>query len=98
MNPKNPRKWRFTWEDDHNWLEELLQAIDKDMDGSDGVVVVGEYTPPKLKLKSCRSSKLVRDFEDDDDCVILDGDPDKPDQPVKDTATVMRMSCLLWAR
>ncbi|CAL1383389.1 unnamed protein product [Linum trigynum] len=77
-------------EDDHNWLEELLQAVDKDTDGSDDVVVVGEYTPPKPKLKSCRSSKPVRDFEDDDDCVILDGDPDKPDQPaagkVKDTA------------
>lgn len=55
--------------DDFGWLTKLLCD---DVDDSDEVVVVGE-------IKS-KSSKVTanKNCEDDDDCVILDGDPDKP--------------------
>ncbi|EEF28760.1 hypothetical protein RCOM_0996210 [Ricinus communis] len=68
-------------DDDLNWLAETLEAVDRETaDSSDEVVVVGEYTPLKPKLKS-KSLKLVKDVvihdEDDDDCVVLDSDPEK---------------------
>lgn len=55
--------------DDYGWISKLLCD---EVDDSDDVVVVGE-------IKS-RSSKVTanKSCEDDDDCVILDGDPDKP--------------------
>ncbi|CAN0861278.1 RPM1 interacting protein 13 [Linum grandiflorum] len=64
-------------DDDHNWLSEILQKVDRETDDSDDVVVIGEYNPSKPKLPTSRSSELLKNFEDDD-CVILDGDPDKP--------------------
>ncbi|XP_048232985.1 uncharacterized protein LOC8276131 isoform X2 [Ricinus communis] len=68
-------------DDDLNWLAETLEAVDRETaDSSDEVVVVGEYTPLKPKLKS-KSLKLVKDVvihdEDDGDCVVLDSDPEK---------------------
>ncbi|KAL8260738.1 hypothetical protein R6Q59_028691 [Mikania micrantha] len=53
--------------DDYNWFAELFG------DGSDEVVVVSETEKPvkKLKLKSCS-------VELDDDCVVLDSDPNAP--------------------
>ncbi|KAF4378172.1 hypothetical protein F8388_009029 [Cannabis sativa] len=59
--------------DDFDWLAEYLEAGDKGSDNdSDDVVVVGE-TKPKSRSKS--SKPTVRDA--DEDCVVLDGDPDK---------------------
>uniref|UniRef100_A0A2P2J7J0 Uncharacterized protein n=1 Tax=Rhizophora mucronata TaxID=61149 RepID=A0A2P2J7J0_RHIMU len=65
-------------DDDYNWLSEFLENFDKKTDDdSDEVVVVGEYNPPlsksKPRLKLSESVKVV----EDDDCVVLDGDPDK---------------------
>lgn len=64
--------------DDHNWLSELLDEVNKEKHGddSDEVVVVSEVSPSektgkKSKLKSCL-------IDLDDDCVVLDDDPDKP--------------------
>ncbi|KAG6785444.1 hypothetical protein POTOM_011175 [Populus tomentosa] len=70
------------FDDDCNWLTELLRTVDKEKDDSDEVVIVGEYNPPKPKSKS-KSSNQVADIKfvldgDDDDCVVLGGDPDKP--------------------
>ncbi|CAK7349494.1 unnamed protein product [Dovyalis caffra] len=67
--------------DDCNWLTELLRTVEKEKDDSDEVVVVAEYNPPKPKSKS-KSSNQVADIkfvpdDYDDDCVLLDGDPDK---------------------
>lgn len=73
-------------EDDYGWLTELLETVDKKERGCDDgdadddeVLVVGEYNPPKPKSKSvplkCNSGGGVGA---DDDCVVLDGDPDKP--------------------
>lgn len=72
-------------DDDHDWLTELLQTVDKEIASSDEVIVVGEYNPPKPKSKS-KSSKPVKDVEDDD-CVVLDGDPDEQVDVVDDTAS-----------
>ncbi|KDP26450.1 hypothetical protein JCGZ_17608 [Jatropha curcas] len=63
-------------DDDHNWLTQLIETFDKGATHSDDVVVVGEYNPPKPKSKSNSSLKPVKDFEDDD-CVVLDDNPDK---------------------
>ncbi|KAJ6403657.1 hypothetical protein OIU84_011959 [Salix udensis] len=69
------------FDDDCNWLTELLRSFDKENDDSDDVVIVGEYNPPKPKSKS-KSSNQVADIkfflDDDDDCVVLSGDPEKP--------------------
>ncbi|KAJ9169690.1 hypothetical protein P3X46_017852 [Hevea brasiliensis] len=72
-------------DDDHEWLTELLETVDKENADSDEVLVVGEYNPPKPKSKS-KSSKPVKDV-DDDDCVVLDGDPDKQVDVVDDAAS-----------
>ena len=65
----------------HNfdWLAEFLGVADDGDDkpsgeDSDDVVVLGEV---KSTGKSKSSKPTVRD-DDDDDCVVLDGDPDSP--------------------
>lgn len=59
---------------DFDLLSELLADIDKQTeDDSDEVVVVSEVNP---KRRPKYSKTMVR--EPDDDCVVLDGDPDKP--------------------
>lgn len=70
--------------DDGDWISEILDEVDKEKDDSDDVVVVGEViVKPKLRV----SKTLVKcvtnvndggEEEDDDECVVLDGDPDKP--------------------
>ncbi|KAJ9543324.1 hypothetical protein OSB04_023031 [Centaurea solstitialis] len=74
--------------DDHNWLSELLDEVSKEekkYDGGGGggggggdddeVVVVSEVSPAK---KSKSKSKSCGVIDLDDDCVVLDDDPDKP--------------------
>ncbi|KAF3436074.1 hypothetical protein FNV43_RR23166 [Rhamnella rubrinervis] len=66
--------WSGSKCDDFDWISELLDDDDKHADDdSDDVVVVGEVNP---KPKSKSSKQTLRDV--DDDCVVLDGDPDKP--------------------
>ncbi|KAJ8749069.1 hypothetical protein K2173_013676 [Erythroxylum novogranatense] len=69
-------------EDDLFWLRELLETVDPKSDDSDDVVIVGEYNPPKPKSKP-KSLKAVN-FSTDDDCVVLDRDPDIPVATVND--------------
>lgn len=61
--------------DDYNWLSELLDEVNKENygDDSDEVVLVSESEKPvkKSKLKSCS-------VDLDDDCVVLENDPDEP--------------------
>ncbi|CAA3024329.1 Hypothetical predicted protein [Olea europaea subsp. europaea] len=70
--------------EDHDWLSELLDEVDRGSDDSDDVVLVDEVVvkPKKSRLKSSNSSEMVNCNgcydDDDDECVILDGDPDKP--------------------
>lgn len=58
--------------DDCDWLTEIFNEVKKRADDSDEVTVVGEViSNPKQMLAKCV------DDGDEDDCVILDGDPDK---------------------
>ncbi|XP_057473448.1 RPM1 interacting protein 13-like isoform X3 [Actinidia eriantha] len=65
--------------DGFDWLSELLHEAMGEGDGSDDLVLVGEVAMnPKQRLKSSNvdEKRPVNDL--DDDCVVLDGDPDKP--------------------
>jgi hypothetical protein len=55
-----------------DWMSELFDDVDDN--DSDEVVVVREVNNAKRKSKSLDST--ARDA--DDDCVVLDGDPDAP--------------------
>lgn len=61
--------------DSSEWLSEVLSAVDGGSDDPDEVVFIGEVNPIR-KLKSSQSS--IECISDDDECVVLDGDPDKP--------------------
>lgn len=65
--------------EDYSWISELLKD-DRDNDDSDEVMVVGEVFA-KQHLKSS-----FKYDGDDDDCVVLDGDPDKSVTVVNDDA------------
>ncbi|XP_009372238.3 uncharacterized protein LOC103961418 [Pyrus x bretschneideri] len=72
-------------EDNFDWVSDLLESADKvtdDDDDSDDVVVISEVNS-KSKKKS--SKRTVADV--DDDCVVLDGDPDKPVSVVEDSGS-----------
>lgn len=58
---------------DYDWLKEFLDLSDKESDDSDEVIVVGEVQPER-KSKSTTPAPAARDL--DDDCVVLDGDPE----------------------
>ncbi|PON37129.1 hypothetical protein PanWU01x14_322500 [Parasponia andersonii] len=69
--------------DEYDWLAEYLDSDDKKSDDdSDEVVVLGEVKP-KSRSKSSKPTVV----DGDDDCVVLDGDPDKPvvDDAVNDS-------------
>ncbi|EYU46381.1 hypothetical protein MIMGU_mgv1a005871mg [Erythranthe guttata] len=59
--------------EDCNWLSKLLDEVGgKNDDDSDDVVFVSEVLP-----RNPKKLKLAKVVDDDDDCVVLDGDPDK---------------------
>ncbi|KAI3667976.1 hypothetical protein L6452_43047 [Arctium lappa] len=64
--------------DDHNWLSELLDEVNKEKygDDSDEVVLVSEVSASEKTGKKSKLKSRVIDL--DDDCVVLDDDPDKP--------------------
>ncbi|CAA2934066.1 Hypothetical predicted protein [Olea europaea subsp. europaea] len=68
--------------EDHGWLSELLDEVDRGTDDSDDVILVDEVVvkPKKARLKFSNSSAKIMNYNDgdDDECMILDGDPDKP--------------------
>lgn len=66
----------FVDKEDCDWLSKLLGEVGGDrVDDSDDVVFVSEVLPRPRKKPP---AKGVADEGDDDDCVVLDGDPDKP--------------------
>ncbi|KAL4588007.1 hypothetical protein LXL04_000885 [Taraxacum kok-saghyz] len=70
--------------DDHDWLAELLDEVHKGNfgDDTDELVVVSEVSPSE---KTGKKSKLKSSLLDlDDDCVILDKDPEKPVEVLND--------------
>ncbi|TYI13418.1 hypothetical protein ES332_A08G057700v1 [Gossypium tomentosum] len=69
--------------DDYDWFSEVLEAVSKGFDDSDEVVVIGEVNPNK-KSKT-RSSSVRKDVTlEDDDCIVLEGDPEKAVSDVND--------------
>nr|GMD69086.1 Protein like [Ipomoea batatas] len=68
--------------DDYDWLARLLEDDKGLSDDSDDVVVVGEVTlnsRQTVKSSSTVSKDSAKAVDDDDgDCVVLEGDPDKP--------------------
>ncbi|XP_076958636.1 uncharacterized protein LOC143634434 [Bidens hawaiensis] len=73
--------------DDYNWIADILDEVNRDDcgyddDDSDDVVVVSEVLPKKPRRKLPSKSTSVIDF--DDDCVVLDHDPDNPPEPRND--------------
>ncbi|KAF5482509.1 hypothetical protein F2P56_003071 [Juglans regia] len=62
--------------DDFDWISKLLDGADdkEPGDDSDDVVVLGESINTNRKSKSSKSTM----GDTDDDCVILEGDPDNP--------------------
>ncbi|XP_077250869.1 RPM1 interacting protein 13 [Tasmannia lanceolata] len=63
-----------------DWISELLERVDNQAEESDDVVVVDEL--------SCVPSKPMKGFvtdDLDDDCLVLDGDPDKPISVIDNT-------------
>lgn len=75
--------WEEPKGDDYDWLSEVLEAVDKVFDDLDEVVVVGEVNPTKKSKSSNSVARKVVD-EDDGDCVVLEGDPDKALSDVND--------------
>ncbi|KAG6662860.1 uncharacterized protein LOC122305409 isoform X3 [Carya illinoinensis] len=68
--------------DDFDWISKLLDGADdkEPGDDSDDVVVLGESINPNRKSKSSKSAA----GDTDDDCVILEGDPENPVSVVDD--------------
>lgn len=68
--------------DDYDWLAGLLDDDKGPAGDSDDVVVVGEFilnSKQGVKSSSTVSKDSVKAVDDDDgDCVVLEGDPDKP--------------------
>ena len=75
--------WEEPKWDDYDWLSEVLEEVDKEFDDPDEVVVVEEVNPNKKSKSRNSSDKNVVD-EYDDDCVVLEGDPDKALSNVND--------------
>ncbi|XP_039005762.1 uncharacterized protein LOC120133186 [Hibiscus syriacus] len=75
--------WKEPKWDDYNWLSEVLETVDKVFDDPDEVLVVGEVNPTKKSKSPNSVARKVAD-EDDGDCVVLEGDPDKALSDVND--------------
>ncbi|KAI4349326.1 hypothetical protein L6164_009928 [Bauhinia variegata] len=65
---------------DYAWIKEFLGESDTESDDSEEVVVIGEVKPER-KSKSSRPAVI----DVDDDCVVLDGDPEDRVTTVNET-------------
>ncbi|TKY52783.1 31 kDa ribonucleoprotein [Spatholobus suberectus] len=72
---------------DFDFIREFLSSSEEESDISDEAVVVHQ-NKPELKSKSPTLAVKVEDGDDgdDDDCVILEGDPEKGAAPVAEEA------------
>ncbi|XP_058101431.1 uncharacterized protein LOC131245767 [Magnolia sinica] len=70
-----------------DWLSELLNCVDNEAEESDDVVVVDELSCASIQKQNHTPSNTVKGItgdESDDECLILDGDPDNPVAVVDD--------------
>lgn len=84
-----PVIFEISSDEDEDWLSDLLDRVNEESDSFDDVVVVDEKVacaPAIQKHKFLPSNGMKGSGSDsDDDCLILDGDPDKPITAVDDT-------------
>ncbi|KAJ4967866.1 hypothetical protein NE237_014567 [Protea cynaroides] len=73
--------WGERSDDNHDWISELLGSDGCEAEDSDDVVFVGE----KQSSKPADRPKLASGYILDDDCTILEGDPDNPVAAVNDS-------------
>ncbi|XP_043703484.1 uncharacterized protein LOC122653644 [Telopea speciosissima] len=66
--------WGEHSDDNLDWLSELLDPGGRETEDSDDVVFVSE----RRISKPAERPKLASEDDSDDDCTILDGDPDNP--------------------
>lgn len=69
--------------DSFDWIADLVDRADGSVEEVDDVVVVDEFTsaPPakqKKNSESLRPGRVAAGDESDDDCLVLDSDPDNP--------------------
>lgn len=60
-----------------NWLNDVMEAVDEKSDSTDVVEVLSEVkgsVDSQYRKPNSSNQALI---DDDDDCVILDGDPEK---------------------
>ncbi|KAJ4955415.1 hypothetical protein NE237_012198 [Protea cynaroides] len=74
--------WYEGSDDDLDWISELLDHDDGETEDSDDVVIVGEAQ----SFKPIDRAKRVSGDDLDDDCTILEQDPDNPVAVVNDSA------------
>lgn len=60
-------------------------AVKRAVEDYDDVVVIGEVRPKRKKGRFCGAEKNPSATDLDDDCVVLEGDPDKPTAVLNDT-------------
>ncbi|XXG44141.1 hypothetical protein AAC387_Pa01g4016 [Persea americana] len=84
-----PVIFEISSDEDEDWLSDLLDRVNEESDSFDDVVVVDEKVacaPAIQKHKFLPSNGMKGSGSDsDDDCLILDGDPEKPITAVDDT-------------
>ncbi|KAJ8650789.1 hypothetical protein MRB53_003812 [Persea americana] len=84
-----PVIFEISSDEDEDWLSDLLDRVNEESDSFDDVVVVDEKVacaPAIQKHKFLPSNGMKGSGSgSDDDCLILDGDPDKPITAVDDT-------------
>ncbi|XP_047978987.1 uncharacterized protein LOC125220898 [Salvia hispanica] len=77
----------FGDKEDGDWLSRLLVEAGGNTDDDSGDVVFVSELFPKIRSDSVKAlAKAVVDDEGDDDCMVLDGDPDNPVVAVNDKA------------
>ncbi|KAE8701956.1 RPM1 interacting protein 13, putative isoform 2 [Hibiscus syriacus] len=69
--------------DDYDWFSEVLKTVNKGFDDSDEVVLIGEVNLNK-KSKSRNTSVRENVNVEDDDCIILEDDPETVVSDVND--------------
>ncbi|XP_039025042.1 uncharacterized protein LOC120158215 isoform X2 [Hibiscus syriacus] len=76
--------WEDPKGDDYNWLSDVLEAVDKVFHDPDDLMVFGEVNPTKKSKSPNSVLRKVAEEDDGDDCVVLEGDPDKASSDVNE--------------
>lgn len=70
--------------DNYDWISQLLRDAEEEAE-SDDVMVLGEVSSRFANPTNMCNSGMKSKGHVDDDCVVLDGDPDNPTSVVNDS-------------